>query len=290
MSLFSKCIAFFYNNKTRKSFPGVLFLAMCPFRKNQKEAPQCIRQKGSITVEASIIIPLYVCFFATILFFFRIMQVQIVVQGELEEVGKKLSIVSMKEAETSEMEYMGLAKAMLCLGLQEEVMIEQYVMGGAIGVSLLESEFDEDYISLKANYVVRFPIKLFGSMNIWVCQNTRFRKWNGWNDADVEVGTDEWVYVTEYGEVYHIRRSCPYLELTIRNVNMAEVNQLKNVNGERYKVCERCGGGESGFVVYITDYGNRYHYSLECSGLKRTIYYKKRSEVEGMASCSKCWK
>ena len=292
MSLFYKCIAFFYNNKTRKSFPGVLSLSLCPFRKNQKETPQCTRQKGSITVEASIIIPLYICFFVTILFFFRIMQVQIVVQGELEEVGRKLSVVSMKEVESEilEMEYLGLAKGLLYLELKEEVLIEKYVMGGAIGVNLLASEFDEDYISLNANYLVRFPLKLLGGMDVLIFQNTRFRKWNGWSGADAEVGSEDWVYVTEYGEVYHIRRSCPYLKLTIRNVFATELNTMKNVNGECYDKCERCGAGENRFMVYITDYGNRYHYSLECSGLKRTIYYKKRSEVGEMEACSKCWK
>ena len=55
-----------------------------------------------------------------------------------------------------------------------------------------------------------------------------------------------------------------------------------------YTACEFCGDG-TGEIVIITDYGGRYHFKSDCSGLKRTIYRVKIDEVGGMAECSRCW-
>ena len=66
---------------------------------------------------------------------------------------------------------------------------------------------------------------------------------------------------------------------------------LRNMNGSKYKECMMCKEeNEEESYIYITRYGNKYHYSMGCSGLKRTIYQKSLSEVEGMKLCTKCSK
>lgn len=291
VSLFCYFYVFLYNIKLKESLPGAQ-VNFGYFHMNKKrEAPQCICQQGSLTVEASIILPLFVTFFAFLLFYFRVMEVQLVVQNALEETGRNLAVLSVKELEAPEEEigYLTLGKGMLYLKLKDESVVNQYVSGGAAGISLLSSEFDGDYILLNANYVMRFPVKLFGKQDFLVGQKAQFRKWNGWHSVLEYTDAIELVYVTEYGEVYHMHRSCAYLALSIQKITYAELGIKKNYNGERYMECELCSSGSdfSG-VVYITDFGNRYHSTLDCGGLKRTIYQKRLSEIGGMSACTKC--
>ena len=94
--------------------------------------------------------------------------------------------------------------------------------------------------------------------------------------------------MTEYGSVYHKNRSCTHLSLSIQAVASALVSAQRNESGEYYDPCEYCG--DKGFVtvVFITSYGNRYHTTAKCRGLKRTVKALRLSEVEGVNACSKC--
>lgn len=292
VSLFNNFMVFTNNNKTKKSLPGAKTFLSYSLRKDKRETPQCTCQKASLTVEAAIILPLFACFFAFLLFYFQIMHVQLAVQNALEETGRSLAILSADELENSggDIGYFALAKGMLYLKLKDDRRVEQYVSGGAVGVSLLASEFDGDYILLNVNYIMRFPVKLFGNQDFLICQKTRFRKWNGWHSVAETGDTGEWVYITENGTVYHMRTSCPYLDLSIQKISWTELSEKRNYGGERYDECERCGDEKNQTLVYITNYGDKYHFTISCGGLKRTIYQKKLSEVGGMRACSKCSK
>lgn len=94
-------------------------------------------------------------------------------------------------------------------------------------------------------------------------------------------------YVTENGLVYHKDYHCSYLDLSIRMTHMGTVSDLRNESGGRYYPCEHCMKGNAG-TIYITNFGDRYHSSLSCSGLKRTIYAIPVSEAAGKGACSKC--
>ena len=103
------------------------------------------------------------------------------------------------------------------------------------------------------------------------------------------IGDNELVYVTETGIVYHRNYQCTYLEPSVRSVAKTQLGELRNSSGGIYHLCERCGWmpGNDG-NCYVTDYGDRYHTSLSCSGLKRKVYTVPLSEVKGKGACSKC--
>ena len=92
------------------------------------------------------------------------------------------------------------------------------------------------------------------------------------------------VYVTEHGSVYHTSLSCSHICLRIDGDSVKKILQE-----DKYQACDKCmDNGKIPSVLYVTRYGDKYHSSLGCSGLKRTVKAIPRDEAEGMRMCSRC--
>ena len=102
---------------------------------------------------------------------------------------------------------------------------------------------------------------------------------------------DQIVYVTDtrscLSPKIHIVRiwTCRSMRRRHRNLIAFAMKVAESIMPVR-----KCVHGSSmGGSVYITDQGDRYHNSLTCSGLKRTVYTARISEVPGKRACSKMW-
>ena len=93
--------------------------------------------------------------------------------------------------------------------------------------------------------------------------------------------------MTEYAEVYHRKLSCRHLKLSIRQVFYEELAGLRNDDGARYYPCEYCWQ-KGQLYAYITDDGIRYHSTLHCQGLSRSIRTVRLSETGALRPCSVC--
>lgn len=116
------------------------------------------------------------------------------------------------------------------------------------------------------------------------------RAWVGYTGESFRTGqSDEIVFITPEGKVYHKSRDCTYLRLSIRQLPYSLLEGARNQSGGKYAPCEYCiRSGWSGNVVYITDYGNSYHSIRNCKGLKRTVMAVPLSKVGGRRLCSRC--
>lgn len=103
----------------------------------------------------------------------------------------------------------------------------------------------------------------------------------------------EYVYIADYGKVYHKNRGCVYLSPGIRSLEYRQVASQRNISGGKYQICKSCGKDivfTDGMVIYITPYGDCFHSVSNCSGLKRSIRRVELSKTGGIPPCSKCVK
>jgi hypothetical protein len=237
-----------------------------------------------------VVLPLFISFMVFFLFLFRVLLVQESMEEALVYTSRSLAITcysESREKQKSSGELLAQAQITFYKALSDSDCPVGYIRGKRAGISLLSSDLTGDQIILRASYGMRLPCVLLGSYNYQFLQCVQSRKWIGNQTLDEDTGEDErWVYITPNGTVYHNTRTCSYLDLSIQGVGRRSVHTMRNVSGGIYRPCESCGGDAS--TVYITDYGNRYHSSLVCSGLKRTIYMVKISQVGGRRICSKC--
>ena len=159
---------------------------------------------------------------------------------------------------------------------------------GYITEELLQSK--EDNIFLQKTRSVEAPMSFFAGWKCQIYTQCVIKPWNGYDlgkvrDRNVE---EEMVYVTEYGSVYHKNRSCSYLVLSIRGISFSKLHEEKNELGEKYESCEYCKDKEFVTLVYVTSYGNKYHTTTKCQGIKRSIKNVPLSEVEEKKLCNKC--
>ena len=240
--------------------------------------------KGSITLEAAAAVPIFFFAVLCLLFLMEIMAVQTAVRSGLQYAGKQAAAKAYPVAAL--MPGQIESDVVNAIGAER---LERSIVEGGIDCSGSRMSARTGVAELSAVYRVRIPLPIFQIPLLEYEQTMRIKGGTGYEKTGFGSEGDETVYVTETGLVYHTDYHCSHLELSIRMVNRSEVGEMRNESGGKYHACERCGRSGAG-GVYITDTGDRYHGTLSCSGLKRTVYAVPVSEVIGKGACSRCGK
>ena len=254
------------------------------------------KKKGSMTVEAALVFPIFIFAMTALLYLFFLAQLRVEVGRALTDTAKELSWAAFYAEDTGSLAPSALAY--LYTGVDLDDYLEgraalNIVDGGSDGISLIGTNYDDDtcVLTLVASYSVVMPPWLGWFNDVDVVQTRAVRGWSGFTGRDSysSVTDSDIVYVTNYGTVYHQDLSCRYLNLSIETTTLSEVSSLRNDDGSKYYPCEVCweGGSET---VYITDSGTRYHQSLSCSSLVRGINTMLLTEAvaAGYGACSVC--
>lgn len=261
------------------------FVAHIPKKVQCAKALQYARPAGSFTVEAAFVTPLLVLAAVVVLGLFPMMQVQVQVTGGLQYASRMVAVSCQdEEKDAGNLLYLAEGSALFRNYLKEHGCRWDMIEGGAAGISLIQSDFSGDYVTLRASYRIKLPVSFWNISDLPVRQCVRSRKWLGAGAGETGA-EDGYVYVTPSGNAYHSSLSCRYLDLSIQNIALEQIPDLRNSSGGIYYPCS-CyrPGGKS---VYITDYGAKYHSDLGCPSLKRTVYKVKLEDVGEKHPCAK---
>ncbi len=265
-------------------------------------------RKASYTIEAAVILPLFISLMMFGVFTFRLLQVQSGVQKSIDYASRTMAVTlgnmansgeSDKDVDTSSedstisgevSEAVLLASTISLAGVEiakNKVPIE-FVDGGPIGFNFLNSSVEGNYIDLQVAYDMTFPIGLLGSYSFDVNQRARCRKWVGYDKAENTVDA-RYVFVTEKGEHYHVNYNCTYLNPSVHRLPIGDIEEARNKSGGKYYLCEKCKKTKAHGFYFITDYGTAYHSDVNCKEIKHNIKKVLLEEVkETMPPCSKC--
>ncbi len=207
--------------------------------------------KGSMTVEACLVIPVFLFFMMSVLYAFQIIHLQTQVLSELHQEGNRISLEAYRYQ----------------AGRGEELVI------------LEESYQVKPFLFWLDPGNLEFSHQYYG--HAWVGYDPGSHRGAGENQ--------QFVYIAETGTVYHLERDCTYLDLSVRSVDRGDLLSLRNEGGGNYYECEICGD-KGGSTCYITNFGSRYHSSPVCSGLKRTVFriLLEKAVENKQHACSKC--
>ncbi|MGN1148647.1 MAG: TadE/TadG family type IV pilus assembly protein [Lachnospiraceae bacterium] len=263
---------------------------------------------GSMAVEAALVLPLFLFFLLNLLWIIEIYSLHSTLKSSLREVGRELSVYAyaydsiVQEEEDTGLEAFieNVAFSYLYVkGRVEDLAGADYLDAspltyGREGLLYVESSILQqgDIIDLVVTYQVSPFIDIVGFFPGRFYTRYYGRAWTGYavSGEGGENTGEEYVYVAENAEVYHLSRNCTHINLSIEECTSEEVAGLRNEDGSRYLPCELCVTDGQG-RLYIARSGDRYHQKLECSGLKRTITVMLRSEAEKYyRMCSRCGK
>lgn len=138
----------------------------------RKGTPQCLRLSAVFTLEAAVVMPVLACFFVSVLFFFRIMQIQLEVQRALDDTGRKLAVCA-TTVSSDGAALPGMAEALLLREMADRTEAETYITGGKFGISLIGSDFSGERITLRAG--VSYPLPIPDLLVVGFCDGTAGR-------------------------------------------------------------------------------------------------------------------
>jgi len=264
------------------------------------------RKKGSLTIEAALVLPLFLFFMVILMLPMGIMKEGRRIQTALETAGEEVSqyayvLHQLKLGEKLEATGIDGFSEEYLDGLTEEgilLFVRKQVEGRA-GFKRLESATfarssvlrDGETIDLILDYRVRIPFSVFGLKSIPMTARCCRRAWigqegggNGKNGSE-----DELVYIGKASTRYHLQRTCHYLYNDIEQISFMEIENARNINGGKYKPCSRCGGfAEENGSVYIMPSGERYHSDRNCSSIMAYVEAVPLSQVRHLGPCSYC--
>lgn len=259
--------------------------------------------KGSMTVEAAAILPVFLFFLLNLLFYIEIFRLHSVFAMALRETGNTMAVYGHIYEQAGDRKAEEIPQFIENVGFSylyvknsvvkqtgKKYLESSPLKYGADGLNFLQSKImdDNDVIDIVLTYQVSPFTDIAGYSSFYMMNRYYAKAFTGYELKPKEA--EQYVYLAENGKVYHISLECTHLKLSIREVTSEEVGFLRNREGKKYSACSKCSGYMADGVLYITEQGEHYHENISCSGLKRTVTAVPMSEADKYPMCSRCQK
>lgn len=266
------------------------------------------RWQASMTVEAALVLPLFLIFFLQIGSIMEMLRLYGKVEMALWETGREMCLygtaiqkfgedVSLPSDATggSVLETIGdvalsytYVKGRVESYLGNEYLESAPLQGGKNGLQYLGSKIlqDDGKIELLVTYCAKPKWSLAGYTPFFLENHYVGRLWNGY-----DLSANKGYYLAENIAVYHCDRECTHLRLRVYQVPWQEMLKAVNERGRKYHACKKCISSEKAMeYVWLSPEGECYHGRRDCPGLKRTIREVTWEEASKYRPCSRCVK
>lgn len=277
---------------------------------------------ASMTVEAALVLPLFLFCICNIIFLLDVVRLQSRVTAALQQTGDQICEYAWYreyaaggtggngDADTERKSGISVPQAagdILSLAfvsgsvrnhLGTEYMDSTCLRGGSRGMSFLGSSIlsGNDIVDIRTDYRTRPFIPVLNGPDFKIRSIYYGHAWTGYEigsgTGEAEEGrqdpSGDHVIVAENGVVYHTDPDCIYLNPRVREVDASELDHLRANDGSIYHPCEYCHPSKSG-SVFITPDGDRYHSTRTCSRLTRKTHEETMQEAAShLHACPKC--
>lgn len=256
------------------------------------------RFSASLTVEAALVLPLFLSLVYALLLPIRWLDTQRKVQTTVEQFCEELSqymyIIDQLGGEMSDTdswidpEIFSSGAA----GLFLRGKVKKYV--GDVTVDVSEVPDGEDHICLELTYRENIPFFSVLSNGIAVHAAARRRCWVGL-DGKLRAGgngtekEETMVYVGAGMGRYHLNSECHYISNRYESLLVSEIAARRTSGGKKITACSVCAGDcGNGDVVYVTAEGEHYHKSTSCRAMAAYVRKVPLREVEYLGCCFYC--
>lgn len=258
------------------------------------------KNRGYITVEASIVVPIFLFFMLGMAEICMILMAEAHIHQALaaatdyvaqhcyleQKILKGTKDVPDKKRDECVIDIgnlvdIAIVKKQFATYLGDDFYVERMVSGGSNGIILTvkRDNSNSKIMQIAARYQAKVILPLLGSYSINLSNQIKQKAFVGFSEEEYN-NKDCYVYVTPNREAYHTRRDCTHLKLDVRSVLV----DLQHT----YMPCYYCGQGKKEDRLYVAKNGEVYHTTKDCVGLKRTVRRVKRTSVEGIGACERC--
>ena len=223
-------------------------------------------KKGSLTLEAALVLPLFLFFCMNMASLVHYFQVDSKTMSEQTEIAKNAAI--------------------LCYATEHGKDASQ---AGSLGLpSTKNNIFHDENVDVFRLHTQKAWYSEMAYTSFVTMDRATCRKWTGYDPTKKQMAysdkKENMVYVVDHSESYHKSKNCWHIDIRVHAVTEQEIK----LSG--YKTCSACKDRTGWGVYYKTDSSDIYHTSLNCTKIMRNIQTITLTEAQkrGLPPCKDC--